>query len=149
MMARRHCKHPRYHRKSKESCRSHEWLCTALPNSLVNSSSAVWMAAEWPRPLNSTIWRALLIPSSRLSDFKTAMTGDNFSRVNGSFHQLLYILPQGYWFLLVLRSQLVQRSMLLVSQRCPHSISHLRSSCCWLLRRSRTLQEGLFLLLTK
>ena len=58
---------------------------TALPNSLVNSWSAVWIAAEWPRPLNSTIWRALLIPSSRLSDFKTAMTGDNFSRVNGSF----------------------------------------------------------------
>ena len=28
---------------------------TALPNSLVNSSSAVWIAAECPRPLNSTI----------------------------------------------------------------------------------------------
>ena len=43
------------------------------------------MAAECPNPLNSTIAADLAIPSSVEVAFNTANTGDNFSRVNGSF----------------------------------------------------------------
>ena len=57
----------------------------ACPNFLEISWSSVWIAAEWPKPLNSTIAAALAIPSSVLLAFKIANTGDNFSLVNGSF----------------------------------------------------------------
>ena len=57
----------------------------ACPNLLDNSWSSVWIAAECPNPLNSTIWVDFKIPSSVLLAFKIANTGDNFSLVNGSF----------------------------------------------------------------
>ena len=57
---------------------------TRRPNSSTRSSSAVWMAALWPRPWNSTICsakrEALLAASAR----STASTGQSFSRVSGS-----------------------------------------------------------------
>ena len=43
------------------------------------------MAAECPKPWNSTICSALIKPSSVLSAFNSANTGESFSRVNGSF----------------------------------------------------------------
>ena len=58
---------------------------TSRPKSLASCSLRVWIAAEWPKPWNSTIWRDLAIPSSVFSDFNTAMIGESFSRVNGSF----------------------------------------------------------------
>ncbi len=57
---------------------------TRLPNSTVISWFVVWIAAEWPKPLNSTEASALLIPSSVLSARSMAKTGDNFSLVIGS-----------------------------------------------------------------
>ena len=55
-----------------------------LPNSRTRSSFWVWMAAEWPVPLNMTICSALETPSSTLSAFNMARTGESFSLVSGS-----------------------------------------------------------------
>jgi len=50
----------------------------------MSSLSSVWMAAEWPRPLNSSIATAMFRPSSRELALSTASTGESFSRVRGS-----------------------------------------------------------------
>ena len=57
---------------------------TRLPNSTVRASSCVWIAAEWPRPSNSTIFSASVMPSSVEDARSTARTGHSFSRVSGS-----------------------------------------------------------------
>ncbi len=107
------------------------------------SSSAGGIAAEWPRPLNSTIWCALLIPSSLGFQISRQHTGDNFSQVNvlfrsTSLYSAVHIGP--FWN----RETSLSWSML-VSNDVRTLTSYRNSSCCWLLRRSRTLQEGLFL----
>ncbi len=85
----------------------------ALPNSLINSWSAVWIWLIGQRPLNSTIWRALLIPSSRLS-VSNSDDVDNFHESTVLFITSLHILLQGWWFPSGTETN-VQRSMLLVS----------------------------------
>ena len=57
---------------------------TRSPKVLASASSAVWMAAEWPRPSNSTICSANFKPSSVESALSMASTGESFSRVSGS-----------------------------------------------------------------
>ncbi len=108
--------------------------------------------ALWYVSLNSTIWRALLIPSSRLSDFKTAMTGDNFfTRVNGSFHQLSLHSAAGYWFFWYSEASLFSTTHaagLATIIRIPISPT-LQFLLLAFYARSRTLQEGLFLFVNK
>ena len=115
---------------------------TALPNSLVNSSSAVWMAAEWQdrwiQPFGSFV--NSVFTAFR---FQTAMTGDNFHESTVLFHQLLYILPQGYWFLL-------EQKAACSCDPCwfPNDVTFNFGTCTVLavgFPPSRTLQEGLFL----
>ena len=70
------------------------------PKRFAKSALAVWMAALWPMPLNMTIASALSNPSSTDSAFNMASTGDNFSRVSGSFgptslHSTMMMLVRG------------------------------------------------------
>ena len=58
---------------------------TREPNVLTNSSSAVWMAAECPKPSKATISSANFKPCSVESALIMAKTGESFSRVSGSF----------------------------------------------------------------
>ncbi len=107
MMARRHCKHPRYHRKSKESCRSHEWLWLLCTKFFVNFHQQYgWLLSDH-KTVTQPLRKLVRPGSSRLSDFKQRWLVTIFHESTVLFHQLLYILPQGYWSLLGLRSQLV------------------------------------------
>ena len=55
-----------------------------LPNALEISWLVVWIAAECPKPLNSTVWAAFSIRSSVEFALIIPNTGESFSLVIGS-----------------------------------------------------------------